>query len=146
MKPRQTIYDQTGRQFSLGPQLGRGGEGVVFELPSDSSIVAKVYHKPPDATKAEKLKCMARLSNPDLLKVAAWPVGTLHAHPGGPLVGLVMPRIAGFREVHTLYGPAHRNELFPDADWAFLVLDQACPGSLAWVKNEKLEILRRFQA
>ena len=36
---------------------------------------------------------MARLATPELLKIAAWPTATLHAAPGGPVVGILMPKI-----------------------------------------------------
>lgn len=115
------LYDNSGSLVALGRKLGTGGEGSVFEVPAVPSLVAKVYHKAQDSRKAEKLRAMVRLAVPDLLKVAAWPTATLHDRPAGPVVGLVMPKIAGFKEVHTLYSPAHRKKDFPQADWAFLI-------------------------
>jgi len=39
----------------------------------------------------------------------------------GQIVGFKMPRIKGFKEIHTLYSPAHRKTTFPNADWKFLI-------------------------
>ena len=64
---------------------------------------------------------MTRLATASLLDVAAWPTGTLHASPGGRLVGILLPKVTGHREVHQLYSPAQRKTHYPKADWAFLV-------------------------
>ena len=56
----------------------------------------------------------------DLSRFTAWPSATLHDR-SNVIKGFVMPRIAGHREVHELYGPAHRKVQFPSADWAFLI-------------------------
>ncbi|HNX98597.1 MAG TPA: hypothetical protein PKK12_13040, partial [Candidatus Aminicenantes bacterium] len=37
------------------------------------------------------------------------------------MVGFLMPRIADAEPIHKLYGPTHRKETFPHADWRFLV-------------------------
>jgi hypothetical protein len=87
---------------------------------SSPDRVAKIYHQSVRPEKAEKLKAMARLATPDLLKFTAWPTAILHDTPNGSVAGFVMPRAVG-QEVHALYSPAHRKQSFPQADWAFLV-------------------------
>ena len=120
MPPKQ-LYDHLGRTVVLAKELGAGGEGKVFALSGDTSVVAKVYHKPVNAEKAAKLQILVQAAATDLLTVAAWPTATLHSHPGGPVVGLVMPRIDKPTEIHKLYSPANRRQAFPDADWRFLI-------------------------
>jgi DNA-binding helix-hairpin-helix protein with protein kinase domain len=120
MTPR-ILYDNRNQRIELGPQLGVGGEGAVYEVSGQSALVAKVYHKPPDTAKDQKLRAMVALAHPDLLQVAAWPTATLHQSPSGPLAGILMPKVAGHKEVHTLYSPAHRKKDFPTADWSFLI-------------------------
>src|SRR5665213_2177366 len=120
MTPR-SLYDNLNRRVDLGPQLGVGGEGAVFEVVGRPDSVAKIYHKPLDARGEQKLRLMATLARPDLLTVAAWPMATLQQTPNGPLVGILMPRVSGHKEIHTLYSPAHRKKEFPTADWAFLI-------------------------
>src|SRR2546423_1810398 len=115
------LYDNLNQRVELGNQLGVGGEGAVLEVTGQPSSVAKVYHKPPDTAKEHKLRAMVSVTRPELLKVAAWPTATLHQHPQEPLVGILMPRVSGHKEVHTLYSPAHRKKEFPTADWAFLI-------------------------
>jgi len=115
------LFDAEGRPIALGRELGRGGEGAVFELARDGGFVAKIYHESVEARRVRKFTAMARLATPNLLKIAAWPIGTLHSSPGGTLVGLVMPRVVGHREIHELYSPAQRKLHFPKANWAYLV-------------------------
>src|SRR4051812_49038283 len=100
-----TLYDDQRRVVSTGRELGRGGEGSILEIRDKPSLVAKIYHKPLDADRAAKLTAMANIATPDLLKIAAWPTGTLRAHPGGDLIGVIMPRVDAHREIHDVYGP-----------------------------------------
>jgi DNA-binding helix-hairpin-helix protein with protein kinase domain len=121
VKDRRKLVDASGRQVTLEAELGRGGEGAVFEVAGASDVVAKLYHQPPDRDKAAKLAAMARGTTPALLEVAAWPTATLHERAGGPVVGLTMPRSTG-AEVHRLYSPAHRKAEFPNYDWEKLIV------------------------
>ena len=107
--------------MALGESIGRGGEAEVFAVQAVPGSVAKVYHKVPEHTKGEKLAVMAAIAAPDLLRVAAWPTGTLHVRPGGEVTGLMMPRVERHRELHALYSPAQRRQTFPHRDWEFLL-------------------------
>jgi DNA-binding helix-hairpin-helix protein with protein kinase domain len=115
------VFDHFGRSVGLGPLIRRGGEGAVFNVADQPALVAKLYEKAPGQDKADKLRSMIAVGSADLTRIAAWPVKTLHDRPNGQLCGFVMPKIIGHKEVHKLYGPAHRQREFPDADWAFLV-------------------------
>lgn len=114
------FYSGVGQAFTLGSVLGRGGEGAVHEIPHRPGFVAKVYHQATSPEKALKLEHMARQAHPSLLEIAAWPVDVLRLQPTAPLQGFIMARVNGYREIHSLYGPAHRKKAFPRADWAFL--------------------------
>ena len=116
-----SVFDKQGQPIALGTELGRGGEGAVFEVANQPGLVAKVYHKALAPDKAAKIAAMASLTPDVLLKIAAWPVGTIHQKPGAAVCGLLMPRVAGFKEVHTLYGPKSRLAQFPNATWPFLL-------------------------
>ncbi|TAD87597.1 MAG: hypothetical protein EAZ99_16910 [Alphaproteobacteria bacterium] len=115
------VFDRQGRQVPLGRKLGSGGEGAVFAVNDHRKLAAKVYHKGIDPEKAEKLARMSIDATPALLDLAAWPVDVLYSDPGGKPIGLLMPRIEGFKSVHLLYGPKSRRQEFPDAQWPFLV-------------------------
>ncbi|UXC19966.1 helix-hairpin-helix domain-containing protein [Comamonas squillarum] len=117
----RTLVDSTGRQLRLGRELGKGGEGSVFELPDLPKQAAKLYHKPLDLKKQAKLSFMARSSNQELEQFTAWPQTTLHETAGGPVVGFVMPKMSSRAELHMVYGPAHRKKDYPRYGWDFLL-------------------------
>jgi DNA-binding helix-hairpin-helix protein with protein kinase domain len=64
---------------------------------------------------------MAKIWSPDLLKIAAWPTATLSTGNGTVIDGILMPKIAGYREIHHLYSVAQRRKEFPEVDWGFLL-------------------------
>ncbi len=115
------LHNSAGQPVDLGQTIGRGGEGAVYEIPGRPSFVAKVYHQPAHPDKALKLENMARQAHPALLDIAAWPVDVLRVGAGGLVQGFIMPRVTGYQEIHSLYGPSHRKRAFPHADWSFLV-------------------------
>jgi DNA-binding helix-hairpin-helix protein with protein kinase domain len=120
--PLTSFLDSHGTPLRLGKRIGSGGEGDVYELlAAPDTTVAKIYHKPLDAHKQEKLRLMARGCNDELKGISAWPTDVLSTRPGGPVVGFLMPRIADAEPIHKVYGPTHRKETFPHADWRFLV-------------------------
>jgi len=69
--PTHGLTDSSGRPVTLGTELGRGGEGAVFEVREHPGSVAKVYLSPPSRDTAAKLAAMVSSSNDRLLKLAA---------------------------------------------------------------------------
>lgn len=114
----QRLLDSRG-PVALGPEVGRGGEGAVFEIIGHPGRVAKVYHKPLSADRASKIEAMASMTNEGLLRLMAWPVDLLKTSAGVPC-GLVMERVSGHKDIHSLYSPKSRKLEFPEADWRFL--------------------------
>lgn len=115
-------YDGNGKPVSFGRKIGSGGEGTVFEvLEAKADFVAKIYREALTPSKASKVIGMCQVANQRLMNIAAWPVGTLHLKPKGPIVGILMPRVKEHKEIHKLYSPAHRKQEFPGADWSFLI-------------------------
>lgn len=45
MKP--TLYTATGECVTPGRELGKGGEGAVYDINEFVDSVAKIYHTPP---------------------------------------------------------------------------------------------------
>lgn len=115
-----TFYDSKNQPYVLGEQLGRGGEGAVFSLNEDLTIVAKIYHEPIEEEKAEKLRWMAENKDENLLKIAAWVIDVLYDKPNGNVVGFLMPNVRA-KEIHELYSLKSRRIYFPEATWHFLV-------------------------
>lgn len=117
-----SLIDSSGRAVRLGRKLGAGGEGAVSDAPSHGNdVVAKLYHKPIDLKKQAKLRTMAQVKTRELLAIATWPIDTIHDARNNAVVGFLMPKMVGFKEIHRLYSPAHRRQDFRTADWTFLV-------------------------
>lgn len=83
--------DNTGALVVLRNQLGRGGEGSVYEIRSTRDYVAKIYHNQILAEKAEKLSLMPQIGNSDLYKFAAWPKGAMSWHRVEKVSAISMP-------------------------------------------------------
>jgi DNA-binding helix-hairpin-helix protein with protein kinase domain len=115
------LVTSKGSSIQIGRELGKGGEGSVFEISSLSNQVAKLYHQPPDAKKQAKLSFMASTVDQQLLNYVAWPQDTLHASRSGPVIGFLMPKVVGRDPIHMVYSPAHRRQDRPKASWDFLL-------------------------
>lgn len=116
------LRDHLGNEVRLPANpFATGGEGAVFDVVGRPDVVAKLYSKPQSNERCDKLRAMAKLCSPDLLKIAAWPTATLSNGNPAAVEGILMPRIAGYKEIHHLYSVAQRKKDFPEADWGFLL-------------------------
>jgi DNA-binding helix-hairpin-helix protein with protein kinase domain len=113
-----------GKTIEIGRELGKGGEGTVYEVPANHHWVAKLYnaHHLPDSVKQAKLHFMASTADTELLKYAAWPQEILCNNHDGTVVGFLMPKVSGRMPIHMLYSPAHRRQDYPNVAWDFLLL------------------------
>lgn len=103
---------RSGSRIALAAEIGRGGEGTVFGIQGRSNHVAKIYSVPADPAKIEKLAAMTAAANPELLKIAAWPLDLL-ADKLGRTRGFIMPRVSARRDIHELSVPRAAPKLFP---------------------------------
>jgi DNA-binding helix-hairpin-helix protein with protein kinase domain len=116
------LRDHLGNEVRLPSRpFAVGGEGAVFDVVGRPDLVAKLYRKPQSKERCDKLRAMARLCSPALLKFAAWPTATLSNGDPAAVDGIMMPRIVDHREIHHLYSVAQRKKDFPEADWGFLL-------------------------
>lgn len=115
------FYDSNGIEISLGREIGRGGEGVVYSVSNRENLVAKIYHETVSDDKAEKLREMVALKSDKLLRLAAWVEDVLTNSPNGKVVGFLMPKLNFGTAIHELYNPKSRRQIFPEADWRFLI-------------------------
>lgn len=120
---RPQVRDRSGL-VPLGKELGKGGEGSVYEVTNRPDIVAKVYHKRITADRALKIEAMVAMKTDRLLSLTAWPVELLRTLGGNPC-GLLMPKVSGYKDIHYLYSPKSRKVEFPNADWRFLIRSAA---------------------
>ena len=116
------LRDHLGNEVRPAPKpFAVGGEGAVYDVQGHPELVAKLYSKPQSKERCDKLRAMAKLCSPDLLKIAAWPTAVLHSTNPSVIDGILMPKVAGYLEIHHLYSVAQRKKDFPEADWGFLL-------------------------
>jgi DNA-binding helix-hairpin-helix protein with protein kinase domain len=123
--PIPAIFDSKNIRVSLDRQIAAGGEGAIFSIANDPHRVAKIYHpeRKPSAIHCNKLRLMIALGQqrPDLPKITAWPLETVHNSSNREITGFLMPRLVNFQLVQNLYNPVQRAKTFPKAGWAFQV-------------------------
>ncbi|MEG3978276.1 DNA-binding protein [Microcoleus sp. herbarium8] len=123
---------QLQRQFSgqliaidSNSAIASGGEGRIYPIAQDPSLVAKIYHKPTDED-GDKLTVMfsmppdAPIAEPGHASIA-WPIDLLHTVGGREkIVGFVMPRVKKVLPIHTFYTPKTRREQKPLFSYLYL--------------------------
>ena len=120
---RAALFDSRGKAVRLGPQIGKGGEGAVFEVEGQPDLAAKIYHQTvlsPETV--AKLEVMVANGSSDLAKISAWPESSVYLEAGKQPCGILMPRIKNARQLHELYGTATRRLHFPEVRWHHLLL------------------------
>jgi DNA-binding helix-hairpin-helix protein with protein kinase domain len=114
------VLSQAKTPISPGPELARGGEGVVYTVTGAQDRLLKIYLAPVSADRASKLSLMTGLGENDLRKVAAWPEEVVLDRQGRTR-GFVMRKASGSSEAHELYSPKSRARTFPEADFRFVL-------------------------
>lgn len=106
--------------YRTGKVIGRGGEGVVYDLASHPDLVLKQYNEPLTANYVEKLALMVGMHTPSIAAFAAWP-SDIVTDDTDHVVGFVMRKLTGFLPLHMAFSPMERKKLFPDKGYNFLV-------------------------
>ena len=109
-----------GTRYTVARQIGEGGEGIIYEVQGNLTLVIKVYKEAIDRDKEDKLIYMASISTPELLKFAAWPTDVIK-NPSGKIAGFVMKKLVAFVPLHMLFSPMDRKKVFPDKGYNFLI-------------------------
>jgi DNA-binding helix-hairpin-helix protein with protein kinase domain len=109
-----------GREIVLGRELGRGGEGNVYEVQGVLELAAKIYHQNKAGDRAEKISAMTSAKWHTLAPNIAFPIDALYEH-GNRFVGFTMRRVGGQQPIHALYSPTSRKSSFPEAGFKFLI-------------------------
>ena len=107
--------------------LGRGGEGAVHSvlshtvdgLPAADELVVKIYHKPTEGNRREKI--IAMVSSPPESEMFAWPLAV--AAQDGLFVGYVMEKLKAdqMKEWAHLAHTRTRREIAPEFDVRYAI-------------------------
>ncbi|NTF52979.1 protein kinase domain-containing protein [Agrobacterium rhizogenes] len=114
------VIGSDGRRLTLGPLLGKGGEGAVHQVVEAPDLAAKIYNSGKAKERRDKIIAMVSARVHSTSEFVAYPVDTLKSTTGD-FVGFTMKKVSGFKSVHDLYGPGSRKVEFPTADSKFLV-------------------------
>ncbi len=118
-----TLLDSICRPIHLGKQIGRGGEGSVYDVEGQPTQVAKVYHKRPlSDVQVAKLQVMVSCWSSALETISSWPKALLFDPTSRKPCGILMTKVEGARPLHELYGTTNRRRYFPEAGWQHLIL------------------------
>src|SRR4051812_13843430 len=95
------LRDHLGNEVRLPAKpFAVGGEGAIFDVQGRPDLVAKLYSKPQSKERCDKLRALAKLCSPGLLKIAVWPTATLSAGSVAAIDGILMPKITGYLDIH----------------------------------------------
>lgn len=120
MSASRKIRTSTGRPIVLRSELGRGGEGTVYEIDGDIKLAAKIYHPEKASERREKLLSMVQANWHAQASNVAFPIDALF-DSANQFAGFTMPRVGGHKPIERLYSPTSRKTDFPGANFAFLL-------------------------
>lgn len=120
-------YTTTSNKYiSTGRELGKGGEGIVYDVSGYSDQVAKIYH-PSHRTSKKERKLQAMIDNPpqdDTRRLSpphisiAWPLELLYEQR--QFAGYLMPRIDQSPDIFEVYNPQLRAKNHTAFNWRYL--------------------------
>ena len=115
-----TVQTSIGRTLHLTKQIGKGGEGAIYETSEQNDIAVKLYWPNKAQSRRDKIAAMASVQFYKTNSFVAFPIEVLFA-PNGVFAGFAMKRIGASKPVHMLYSPASRKVEFSRAKYNFLV-------------------------
>jgi DNA-binding helix-hairpin-helix protein with protein kinase domain len=114
------VQTSLGRTLHLAKQIGKGGEGAVYETKEQNDIALKLYWPDKAPSRRDKITAMASAQWYKTNSFVAFPIDVLFS-PTGAFVGFIMKKVGGGKPVHMLYSPASRKAEFAKANYKFLV-------------------------
>ena len=109
-----------GRFITLTKQIGSGGEGDVYQHPTEPAQVIKLFKESNRRVKAEKVAAMLQLVGEQNTGFATFPL-SLVMDDSALVVGYAMPKVMQSEPINDLLSNQQRKKTFPDSDYRFLV-------------------------
>jgi DNA-binding helix-hairpin-helix protein with protein kinase domain len=114
------LRDSRGGQIRLGRQIGKGGEGAVFEAQDLNEVAVKIYWPTKAVARRDKVGAMVTAAWSKANSFVAYPIDALYT-AAGAFVGFTMRRIGGHKPIHLLFSPSSRKLEFTGANFQFLI-------------------------
>lgn len=117
---KTALFTREGAPLRLGPLVGRGGEGAVYEVANNSANLAVKLYSAGAADRAMKIDFMIREALATKAPLAAFPLEAVVTREGH-FVGFLMRLVKNHKPLFELVSPGSRKRHFPQADYRFLV-------------------------
>jgi DNA-binding helix-hairpin-helix protein with protein kinase domain len=114
------VQSALGKTFHAAKQIGKGGEGAIYEIQEQGDLAIKLYWPDKAQSRQDKVAAMASAQWYKGNSFVAFPIDALFS-PTGTFVGFVMKKVGGSKPVHMLYSPARRKIEFSRANYKFLI-------------------------
>lgn len=99
---RTDYYGLNGKKYSIKNIIGEGGEGIIYSLTDDDTIVAKIYkNKINTKEKYQKISAMNKLA-PNGVKYTTWPRDLLFDGEKN-FAGFIMKSITNRKKINEIY-------------------------------------------
>ncbi len=109
-----------GHSITLGAELGKGGEGAVYEVVGSPDLVAKLYIDGRAEDRRAKIEAMVAAGLHRQAPHISFPIDML-LDERGIFVGFTMRRVGSARPIHQLWNAQDRQKYFPEASISFMV-------------------------
>jgi DNA-binding helix-hairpin-helix protein with protein kinase domain/peptidoglycan hydrolase-like protein with peptidoglycan-binding domain len=118
--PPAVLQNSLGRTVRIGREIGKGGEGAVYEAKDQNDLAIKVYWSNKAADRRDKIGAMVAAAWFKSTPFVAFPIDVLYS-PNGSFAGFLMRRIGGHKPLHLLYSPSSRKLEFTRTNFRFLI-------------------------
>ena len=119
------LFTSMGEAVRLGRQIGEGGEGVVYKIPSLPGKAAKLFRSHVDTgrkkARIEALMHCRAASKIDNLLVAAFPEELLF-RADHTFAGYLMPQVSSTLKLHHVLRKADRTAYFPELTYKGMII------------------------
>ncbi len=117
------VVDSSRRTVTLGQELSRGGEGIIYAIPAQPDRVAKLYTKPAEHPVAKLAWMQANPPQDPSVSSGhssiAWPMDLLYSL-AGTFIGFSMPYVRNTAPMLSVFNPRLRAATLPDFNWRYL--------------------------
>ena len=118
------VYNARRQPVTLGAELGRGGEAIVYKLAVQPALLAKIYHGPTRDGYEDKLAWMQANPPDDPTRAQghasiAWPNDLLY-NASGHLAGYIMVNVQNAVPLLLVFNPRSRARTLPSFNRRYL--------------------------